>query len=115
MPSEEIKRAVRELVVNQSCGIDGIYAEHMLYSSHVLFRLLGLCRPMSSFLVHGFLPEEMMAVALVPIIKSKSGRIMSKDNYRPIALASIVSKVLETFILNRLYIFLDTCSNQFGF
>ena len=82
-----------ELVVNKSCGIEGIYAEHMLYSSHVLFRLLALC--MSSFLVHGFLPDEMMAVALVPIIKSKSGRIMSKDNYRPIALASIVSKVLE--------------------
>ena len=70
---------------------------------------------MSSFLVHGFLPDEMMAVALVPIIKSKSGRIMSKDNYRPIALASIVSKVLEKILLNRLYIFLDTCSNQFGF
>ena len=84
--------AVRELVVNNSCGIDGIYAEHMLYSSHVSFRLLDLC--MSSFLVHGFLPDEMMAVALVPIIKSKSGRIMSKDNYRPIGLASIVSKVL---------------------
>ena len=97
--------AVRELVVNKSCGIDGIYAEHMLYSSHVLFRLLALC--MSSFLVHGFLPDEMMTVALVPIIKSKSGRIMSKDNYRPIALASIFSKVLEQILLNRLYMFLD--------
>ena len=75
---EEVERAVRELVVNKSCGIDGIYAEHMLYSSHVLFRLLGLC--MSSFLVNGFLPDEILAVALVPIIKSKSGRIMSKDN-----------------------------------
>ena len=61
---------------------------------------------MSSFLVHGFLPDEIMAVALVPIIKSKSGRI---------ALASIVSKVLEKILLNRLYIFLDTCSHQFGF
>ena len=50
---------------------------------------------MSSFLVHGFLPDEMIAVAIIPIIKSKSGRIMSKDNYSPIALASIVSKVLE--------------------
>ena len=85
VPSEEVEGAVRELAVNKSCGIDGIYAEHniMLYSSHVLFRLLGLC--VSSFLVHGFLPDEMMAVALVPIIKSKSDRIMSTDNYRPIA------------------------------
>ena len=113
VPSEEVERVVRELVVNKSCGIDGIYAEHMLYCFHVLFRLLGLC--MSSFFVYGFLPDEMMTVALVPIIKSKSGHIMSKDNYRPIALASIVSKVLEKILLNRLYIFLDTCSNQFGF
>ena len=28
--SEEVERAVRELVVNKSCGIDGIYAEHNL-------------------------------------------------------------------------------------
>ena len=35
-------------------------------------------------------------------------------HYRPIALASIVSKVLDKILLNRLYIFLDTCSNQFG-
>ena len=114
VPSEELERAVRELLVNKSCGIDGIYAEHMLYSSHVLFRLLALCRPMYSFLIRGFFPDEMMAVALVPIIESKSGRIMSNDNYRPIALASIVSKVLEKNLLNRLYSFLDTYSNQFG-
>ena len=104
--SEEVERALRELVVNKSCDIDGIYADHMLYSSQDLFRLLGLC--MSSFLVHGFLPDEMRAVALVPIIKSKSGRIMSNDIYRPIALASIVSKVLEKILLNSLHIFLDT-------
>ena len=47
----------------------------------------------------------MMAVALVLIIKSKSDRIMSKDNYRPIALASIASKVMEKILPNRRYIF----------
>ena len=59
VPSEEVERAVRELVVNKSCGIDGIYSEHMLYSSYVLFRLLALC--MSSFLVHGFLPDRLLS------------------------------------------------------
>ena len=52
---------------------------------------------------------------LVPVIKSKTGRIMSKDNYRPIALASIVSKVAESILLNRISCYLDTCPNQFGF
>ena len=70
---------------------------------------------MTSFMVHGFLPENMMSVILIPVIKSKTGRIMSKDNYRPIALASIVSKVTELIILNRISLFLETCHNQFGF
>ena len=35
VPSEEVERAVRELVVNKSCGIDGIYAEHICYTSWI--------------------------------------------------------------------------------
>ena len=66
-------------------------------------------------MVHVFLPENMMSVIFIPVIKSKTGRIMSKDNYRPIALASIVSKVTELIILNRISLFLETCLNQFGF
>ena len=40
---------------------------------------------------------------------------MSKDNYRPIALASVVSKVDESIVCNRISCYLDTCRNQFGF
>ena len=38
-----------------------------------------------------------------------------KDNYRPIALASVVSKVAEIIIFKRISCYLDTCPNQFGF
>ena len=37
------------------------------------------------------------------------------DNYRPIALASILSKVLERLILDRISEFITTTDNQFGF
>ena len=57
----------------------------------------------------------MIANVLVPVIKSKTGRIMSKDNYRPIAPASVVSKVVEIVIYNRISVYLDTCPNQCGF
>ena len=50
----------------------------------------------------------MIDKVLVPVIKSKSGRIMSKDNYRPIELASVVSKVAESIIFNRISCYLDT-------
>ena len=52
---------------------------------------------------------------LVPVIKNKAGNINSIDNYRPIALASILSKVIENIILVRIQLQLETNPNQFGF
>ncbi|KAK2193764.1 hypothetical protein NP493_7g09007 [Ridgeia piscesae] len=57
----------------------------------------------------------MLSVVLVPVIKDIAGKICSKDNYHPIALASVFSKIIEVIILGRIEIFLDTNPNQFGF
>ena len=52
---------------------------------------------------------------LVPIIKDKCCKINSKDNYQPIALASIVSKIVEHILLDRMSGVVSTICNQFGF
>ena len=88
---DEIEFAISQLEKNKSCGIDGIYAENLLYCSRRVLPLLAMC--LSSLFIHGFLPDSMLSVVLVPVIKNKSRRINDSDNYRPIALASIVSKV----------------------
>ena len=69
----------------------------------------------TSLFVHGILPESMISVVLVPIVKNKNASICSKSNYRPIALASIVSKVYEKIIYDRIAYSLITCDNLFGF
>ena len=56
----------------------------------------------TSFFSHGYLPESMLSVIIAPVIKDKAGNINAKDNYRPIALASIISKVVEIIMLNRM-------------
>ena len=56
----------------------------------------------------------MISVVLVPIVKNKRISICSKNKYRPIALASIMSKLLEKIIYERVSEALETCSNQFG-
>ena len=57
----------------------------------------------------------MLAVVLAPIIKDKTGRIDRIGNYQPIALASVVSKIVERILIDRISHFLETCPNQFGF
>ena len=69
----------------------------------------------TSFMVHGILPESLMSVILVPVIKNKCGNISDVNNYRPIALASTFSKLIESIILDRIELFLITNHNQFGF
>uniref|UniRef100_A0A8C6M602 Reverse transcriptase domain-containing protein n=1 Tax=Nothobranchius furzeri TaxID=105023 RepID=A0A8C6M602_NOTFU len=64
----EVRQAVIELPDSKSCGLDGMYTEHLKY-----------------------------------------------DNFRPVALASIVSKVMEKVLLSRLKDFIYSIDNQFGF
>ena len=111
--TDQLEDAIKKLDLNKACGLDGIYAEHLQYSSRRLLVLLSLC--FTSLLTHCLLPDNMMSVVLVPIIKDKSGKIMSKDNYRPIALASVLSKVIEVILCSRLEQVLITHTNQFGF
>ena len=50
-------------------------------------------------LSHGYLPPAMIETTIVPIVKNKCGNITDSNNYRPIALATIVSKLFESVIL----------------
>ena len=98
---------------NKSCGLDGIYAEHLKLCSRRIIPLLAMC--FTALFIHGFLPDAMLSVVLVPVIKDKCRRINDSDNYRPIALASVISKVEEKILLNRMSDVLLTTCNQFGF
>ena len=49
------------------------------------------------------------------IIKNKCGNLVDSNNYRPIAIAIIVSNLFESIILYKCEEFLYTCDNQFEF
>ena len=55
-----------------------------------------------------------MITIVAPIIKNKAGDLSDNNNYRPIALATIASKLFESLILSRVSICLSTLVNQFG-
>ena len=109
----DIEYVVGQLDKNKSCGLDGICAEHLKYCSRRILPLLAMC--ISALFIHGFLPDYMLPVVLVPVIKDKCRKINDSDNYRPIALASVISKVEEKILITRMSDLLITTCNQFGF
>lgn len=109
----EIKDAIGKLKMEKSTGSDNIYAEHCKYADiklHVLLAMFYNC-----MIVHDYLPHDFMTTIIVPIVKDKKGDLTSCDNYRPVALTTIMSKVFELVILERYRDILVTSDNQFGF
>ncbi len=109
----DIYDSINMLENNKACGMDCITAEHLKYASYRLSPLLAMC--FTGFLVHGVLPNSIMSVLLLPVLKDKAGKLNSIDNYRPIALASILSKVVGRILLTKLEMYVLTTDNQFGF
>jgi len=52
---------------------------------------------------------------IVPICKNKNGNMSDISNYRPVAVATVVSKLLDNFILSNISPFLGPTDNHFGF
>ena len=71
--------------------------------------LLFIC--FSCMFKHRYLPIDMLNSVLVPLVKNKNGDLFDRNNYRPIALSSTVSKVIENIIINRLEKYLWTPDN----
>ena len=71
----------------------------------------------SRSLATGIVPLQLKIAKIVPVFKSGNTAVM--DNYRPIALLSNFSKILEKVVCLRLYSFLDSnnilSGSQFGF
>ena len=69
----------------------------------------------NSMLIHSYVPLDCMLTCNVPLVKDKKGDLTSKDNYRPIALTCIISKVIELVLLAKYGEYLYTDDNQFGY
>ena len=110
---QEIESYIRELLPSKSPGLDGISSEHLKFCSRRILPLLSFL--FGAILVHGIIPNEMIQSVITPVIKDKNGDITMKNNYRPIAISSIISKVFEKVILDRCSMFLNTSDHQFGF
>ena len=113
LESYEVAKSITKLNCGKSMDLNGLSPEHVICASESIAEPLALL--FTSMLIHGHMPKEMIKSMMVPIIKSKTRSITDKSNYRPVAISTVMSKLFELLLLDRLEPYLTTMDNQFGF
>ena len=108
-----ISAAIRAAKKGKCCGPDGLSSEHFVFASDRISVMLALF--FTCCLMHGYLPASFMFSYISPIIKNKTGDSSAINNYRPVAIVTACSKLLEAVFLDIVEPFLITSDNQFGF
>ena len=69
----------------------------------------------SIMFIHSYAPDNLINIKISNLIKDQQKSLSDMSNYRPIALASLISKLLECVILQRCENNLKTSDNQFAY
>ena len=112
---EEIISVVKALKTSFSRGFDNISMQTAKSTiHHIVAPLVHIFN--RSFLT-GVVPDNMKIAKILPIFKTGNKKIL--NNYRPISILPVFSKLLEKLVCNRLVQFLETHNllfkHQYGF
>lgn len=112
---QEISSIIRSLKSKDSVGYDGICTKAIKYVYDIIASPLTHIINLS--ISNGVYPDKLKPVIIKPIYKK--GNKNDINNYRPIALASIFSKIFEKVIYESLYNYLEKynifADEQLGF
>ena len=84
---------------DKATSMDGLSGEILKFADLILAVLLSIC--FTCMFKHCYLPSSMLDSVVVPLVKNINGDLSGKNNYRPIALSSTISKAFENVILSR--------------
>ena len=94
----EVSQIVKDLPNGKSSGLDGLNGEGIKHAHPLLCLLVSICFTSMFKHCYMYMPQSMINSVIIPIIKNKSGDFADKNNYRPIALSSIISKKLNILL-----------------
>ena len=97
---EELEGAIKKLKRGKSSGPDGIIPEHILFGGQNL--RLWLINIFNAIINLESVPPCLTDAIIVPIYKGKGKNPNLTSNYRGIALTSVVGKLFERILLQRL-------------
>ena len=109
----EVIDCLRAVKLGKSAGPDGLTIENLIYSGEITLQVI--TKFFNLFIEHNFLPDVLMKTCISPVIKDVKKDISAKNNYRPIAIATAISKLFELVLKGRIESSIEITANQFGF
>lgn len=109
----DVTKAMSKLKSGKSDALEGLFSDHFRAAPielHVHIALL-----LTTMLIHGISPLDMLLSVLVPIPKNLKKSLQDSNNYRSIAISSLIGKILDNVILIRHHDKLSSSELQFGF
>ena len=109
----EVLDLLQGLTNDKATGMNDLSGESLKFADPILALLLSIC--FTCMFKYSYLSVSILDSVVVPLVKHKNGDLSDRNNYKPIALSSTISKAFENVILHRLEEYLWTTDNQFGF
>ena len=107
----DIRKAINNL--NTGIGFDGIHSNHLKMGPEICNEFLSML--FFSFIIHSYIPLSMLHGVISPIIKDNFGNLSCSDNYRPIMSSSVLLKLFEYCLLDRISPLISLNDRQHGF
>jgi hypothetical protein len=111
----EVQRIIMTLKNKKSSGFDSLTVECLKLVAPAIAKLLA--HIINASFENGDFPDRLKRSVIKPLYKK--GKKNDKNNYRPVALTPVLSKLFEKAMYNRLLEFLDLhkvlATEQFGF
>ena len=111
--STDVQKAISRLKRGKSDSKDGLSSDHFINSCGQLSVHIALFLSMG--LRHSFVPPIMRNSVLIPIPKNARKSLYRSENYRSIAISSLIGKILDNIVLVKHEHILCNSELQFGF
>ena len=103
--TDEVSAAMKKLKRGKAPGPDNVMSEHLLEGGVAVIKWL--TRIFNAIVSLEALPDSLKCGTIVPVYKGGGKDPLQPDSYRGITLSSVIAKVLETLLLNRLETILE--------
>jgi hypothetical protein len=110
---DDVASAICKLKPNKNDGDRGLSTSHFIHGSDGLTG--HTANLFSGLLIHGSVIDDFLTSTIIPIPKGNNTNVTDSENYRGIALSSVLGRIFDLIVLNRYSDSLVSCDLQFGF